>query len=45
MYPGHKPARCRTQPEEAPVADSSFDIVSKVDRQEVDNALNQAAKG
>jgi uncharacterized protein YajQ (UPF0234 family) len=25
-------------------ADSSFDIVSKVDRQEVDNALNQAAK-
>jgi uncharacterized protein YajQ (UPF0234 family) len=26
------------------VADSSFDIVSKVDRQELDNALNQAAK-
>jgi uncharacterized protein YajQ (UPF0234 family) len=26
------------------VADSSFDIVSKVDRQEADNALNQAAK-
>src|SRR6202049_1912030 len=26
------------------VADSSFDIVSKIDRQEVDNALNQAAK-
>jgi uncharacterized protein YajQ (UPF0234 family) len=26
------------------VADSSFDIVSKVDRQEVDNALNQASK-
>ncbi len=26
------------------MADSSFDIVSKVDRQEVDNALNQAAK-
>ena len=25
-------------------ADASFDIVSKVDRQEVDNALNQAAK-
>jgi uncharacterized protein YajQ (UPF0234 family) len=25
-------------------ADSSFDIVSKLDRQEVDNALNQAAK-
>ncbi|MEI8056065.1 MAG: YajQ family cyclic di-GMP-binding protein [Actinomycetes bacterium] len=26
------------------MADSSFDIVSKVDRQELDNALNQAAK-
>jgi len=26
------------------VADSSFDVVSKVDRQEVDNALNQAGK-
>jgi uncharacterized protein YajQ (UPF0234 family) len=26
------------------VADASFDIVSTVDRQEVDNALNQAAK-
>ena len=26
------------------MADSSFDIVSKVDRQEVDNALNQARK-
>jgi uncharacterized protein YajQ (UPF0234 family) len=26
------------------VADSSFDVVSKIDRQEVDNALNQAAK-
>jgi len=26
------------------VADSSFDIVSKVDHQEADNALNQAAK-
>jgi uncharacterized protein YajQ (UPF0234 family) len=26
------------------VADSSFDVVSKVDQQEVDNALNQAAK-
>ncbi|AQX16527.1 YajQ family cyclic di-GMP-binding protein [Tessaracoccus lapidicaptus] len=25
-------------------ADSSFDVVSKVDRQEVDNALNQAVK-
>ncbi|GAA2407226.1 YajQ family cyclic di-GMP-binding protein [Streptomyces sp. NPDC059118] len=26
------------------MADSSFDIVSKVERQEVDNALNQSAK-
>ena len=26
------------------MADASFDIVSKLDRQEVDNALNQAAK-
>ncbi|HWC79451.1 MAG TPA: YajQ family cyclic di-GMP-binding protein [Pseudonocardiaceae bacterium] len=26
------------------VADPSFDVVSKVDRQEVDNALNQATK-
>jgi cyclic-di-GMP-binding protein len=26
------------------MADSSFDIVSKVDRQEVDNAVNQAGK-
>jgi len=26
------------------VADSSFDVVSKVERQEVDNALNQASK-
>lgn len=26
------------------MADASFDIVSKVDRQEVDNALNQTAK-
>ena len=25
-------------------AESSFDVVSKVDRQEVDNALNQAGK-
>jgi cyclic-di-GMP-binding protein len=28
----------------AVASESSFDIVSKVDRQEVDNALNQAAK-
>lgn len=26
------------------MADASFDVVSKVDRQEVDNAVNQAAK-
>lgn len=26
------------------MADSSFDVVSKIDQQEVDNALNQAAK-
>ena len=26
------------------MADSSFDIVSKIDRQEVDNALSQAAR-
>jgi len=26
------------------VADPSFDVVSKVDRQEIDNALNQASK-
>lgn len=26
------------------MADSSFDVVSEVDRQEVDNAVNQAAK-
>ena len=26
------------------MADSSFDIVNKIDRQEIDNALNQAAK-
>ena len=30
--------------DEVVAAESSFDIVSKVDRQEVDNALNQAAK-
>jgi hypothetical protein len=30
--------------EEETVADPSFDVVSKVDRQEVDNALNQAGK-
>ncbi len=28
----------------SPMADSSFDVVSKVDRMELDNALNQAAR-
>ena len=32
------------QEEHIVAGDSSFDVVSKVDRQEVDNALNQAAK-
>src|SRR3978361_1433600 len=32
------------KPRETTVADASFDIVSKVDHQEADNALNQAAK-
>ena len=27
------------------MADASFDVVSKVDRQEIDNALNQAGGG
>jgi cyclic-di-GMP-binding protein len=36
--------RVRPREEDFQVADSSFDVVSKVDRQEVDNALNQAAK-
>src|SRR5437899_11462632 len=47
---GHPHAR-RSAPHTHPrykepqkMADSSFDIVSKVERQEVDNALNQAAK-
>jgi cyclic-di-GMP-binding protein len=33
-----------TSQEERTVAESSFDVVAEVDRQEVDNALNQAAK-
>jgi uncharacterized protein YajQ (UPF0234 family) len=36
--------RTPSQPTEVPMADPSFDVVSKIDRQEVDNALNQAAK-
>ncbi|AYN39943.1 YajQ family cyclic di-GMP-binding protein [Streptomyces dangxiongensis] len=45
--PPRTPARIRYAPrykEPQDMADSSFDIVSKVERQEVDNALNQAAK-
>jgi len=34
----------RHQFQELAVADPSFDVVSKIDRQEVDNALNQAGK-
>jgi hypothetical protein len=30
--------------QEAPVADSTFDVVSKVDKQEIANALNQSQK-
>src|SRR5690625_5016219 len=46
MYPGHKRPVCSREHLERTdlMADSSFDIVSKVDRQEVDNAVNQAAK-
>jgi uncharacterized protein YajQ (UPF0234 family) len=40
MYPNHT----NTEEGTDPMADSSFDVVSKVDHQEVDNALNQAAK-
>ncbi len=43
------PTRLRYGRERSPirrihVADSSFDVVSKIDRQEADNALNQASK-
>src|SRR4029453_6672114 len=38
--PGTRP----TQRKGRAMADASFDVVSKVDRQEVDNALNQAGK-
>ena len=37
------PAQSATQ-EDTTVADSSFDVVAEVDKQEVDNALNQASK-
>ncbi len=36
--------RVPVRKDRAVAGDSSFDVVSKVDRQEVDNALNQAAK-
>jgi cyclic-di-GMP-binding protein len=43
-----RPGKCADRPWDVnlgPVAsESSFDVVSKIDRQEVDNALNQAAK-
>jgi uncharacterized protein YajQ (UPF0234 family) len=42
-HAGTHPIRTRYK-EPQDMADSSFDIVSKVERQEVDNALNQAAK-
>ncbi|SED59854.1 hypothetical protein SAMN04488554_0233 [Ruania alba] len=38
------PAVDTAEKEISVASDSSFDVVSKVDRQEVDNALNQAAK-
>jgi uncharacterized protein YajQ (UPF0234 family) len=56
MRPGSMPGQAAALPhaytypdssrykEPQDMADSSFDIVSKVERQEVDNALNQAAK-
>jgi cyclic-di-GMP-binding protein len=42
--PEQASGRTGTPEEDQEMADSSFDVVSKVDRQEVDNALNQAAK-
>src|SRR3978361_2504662 len=42
---GEVPGRpVRSAREVTVMADASFDVVSKVDRQEVDNALNQAGK-
>src|SRR6185312_9710825 len=44
-HSGNPPCKVRDQNSGGDtVPDSSFDVVSKVDRQEVDNALNQAAK-
>src|SRR5699024_11184640 len=40
----HRPALPTSMKETAVAKDSSFDIVSTVDRQEVDNAVNQTAK-
>ena len=42
--PGPWSACTAVRQDGAVASESSFDIVSKVDRQEVDNALNQAAK-
>ncbi|AYF73587.1 YajQ family cyclic di-GMP-binding protein [Nocardia yunnanensis] len=41
---GVRTPKFRSRTRSTSVADSSFDVVSKIDRQEVDNALNQAAK-
>jgi cyclic-di-GMP-binding protein len=41
---GPRPLTTENREGQAVMADASFDIVSKVDRQEADNALNQAAK-
>jgi uncharacterized protein YajQ (UPF0234 family) len=43
-WPASPPPRKGPEHTEVHMADSSFDIVSKVDRQEVDNAVNQARK-
>ena len=43
IHPSYRYARHHEEKTEA-MADSSFDVVSKIDRQEADNALNQAAK-
>jgi cyclic-di-GMP-binding protein len=42
--PARMPAPLRTSNLDPVASESSFDIVSKINRQEVDNALNQAAK-
>jgi uncharacterized protein YajQ (UPF0234 family) len=42
--PGVRPTAEPTSLKPVAASESSFDIVSRLDRQEVDNALNQAAK-